>query len=108
MKKSKWSEQSFSEQTLKIHDNGQEIERKQKVLNVCVSGMDLYRKSFIDGQHHHSLGILSYDFIVLAGAECTKGRFYEMEYMIDKEGTVFRALLHDHRIWRHGLDYPAA
>ena len=95
-KNKKWSEQILVKQesftTLK---NGKEVEEKKNVLYVCTSGMEMYRKNFIEGKYKGKGSYLvPFDFIVLAGPMmCAEGKFYEVEYTIGEYGVVYRALI---------------
>lgn len=94
-KTKKWSEQVLVEKSFKTQDeNGNEVITKANVLDVCISGLELYKKEFKEGKYKgKNKLIVPYDFLVLAGDFCPKGEFYEVEYQIVGSGNVYRALI---------------
>lgn len=94
-KSKKWSEQTLTEQSFKVQENGQEVVKSQNVLQVCTSGMNLYRKYFVEGEYKgKNRLIVPFDMVVLAGNPCPDGRFYELEYTIGSQyGYIYRALI---------------
>lgn len=97
MSKSKqWSVQTLVEESFGHKDeNGNEVIKKQLVLNVCTSGMELYRKAFKDGEYKgKNQQWFDYEFVVLGGVPCPRGKFYELSYTIGgMTGWIYRALL---------------
>lgn len=92
----KWSEQTLTRQSFTNIENGKEVQGSLRVLNVCTSGMELYRKHFKEGKYKGADELIApYDMVVLLGDFSPKcGRFYELEYTIgDKYGYIHRALI---------------
>lgn len=86
-----WSKQVLVQEEYRT---GDEV-RTENALIVCNQGLDLFQKEFIDGKHWGDITpILPFDFIVLAGHPCPRGKFYEVEYTEgDKYGLIHRALI---------------
>lgn len=87
---------SWSKQVL-VKDEcrqGEEV-RTENALIVCNQNIDLFQKEFIDGKHWGEIDpIMPFDFIVLGGDPCPRGKFYEVEYTLGgKHGLVHRALI---------------
>lgn len=91
MPKNKWSEQILIEEQVECNDTL----KTEHVLHVCISGQQLYRDAFINGKYKDkNLLRLPFDFVVLGGVPCPRGKFYEMTYTEGgKHGVVRRALI---------------
>lgn len=92
----KWSEQTLTEQSFTNIENGNEVQKTLRVLDVCTSGMELYRKHFTECKYKEKNElIVPYDMVVLLGDFSPRGgRFYELEYTLgDKYGIICRALI---------------
>lgn len=87
---------SWSKQVLVREEcrKGDEV-RTENALIVCNQNLDLFQKEFIDGKHWGDITpIIPFDFIVLGGNPCPRGKFYEVEYTLGgKHGVVHRALI---------------
>lgn len=96
MKQSKkWAEQILVEESLSHKtESGEEVVETTSRLMVCTHGRELFRKEFIEKKYKgKNRQWLPFDFILLAGDMCPKGRFYELEYTIEKPGAMYRALI---------------
>ena len=79
-------------------ENGKKVEVEDaNVLYVITSGLELFRKEFIEGDKKFSGKnqlVCPFDFVALAGDLCPEGRFYEMEYTLGgPHGVVYRGLI---------------
>lgn len=87
---------SWSKQVLVSEEcrKGDEV-RTENALIVCNQNLDLFQKEFIDSKHLGDITpIIPFDFIVLGGNPCPRGKFYEVEYTLGgKHGVVHRALI---------------
>lgn len=90
-----WSIQSLTEQTFTTKDEaGKEVHIKNNVLTVCISGIELYKKHFLEDKYKgKDRLVLPYDFILLGGDLCPRGEFYEIEYQTADDCSVYRALI---------------
>lgn len=94
-KTKKWAEQALVEQSFGHKDkNGNEVVKKMNVLFVCTSGMELFRKDFMEDKWKgEDRLVMPFDFLVEAGDMCPHGAFYEVEYQIEGNVRMCRALI---------------
>lgn len=90
-----WSIQSLTKKTFVTKDEtGKEVRTQKNVLTVCTTGIKLYKKHFLEGKNKdEDRLVLPYDFILIGGDFCPHGEFYELEYQIADDRSVYRALI---------------
>lgn len=86
-----WSKQVLVSEECR---EGDEV-RTENALIVCNQNLDLFQRDFVDGKFKGQNQLaLPFDFIVLAGTPCPRGKFYEVEFTIGREfGLMHRALI---------------